>query len=39
VTQARENIKEKDITCVQDVLDADRAAREYVGKQIEKGDN
>ena len=39
VTQALENIKEKDITCVQDVLDADRAAREYVGKQIEKGDN
>ena len=35
VTQALENIKEKEITCVQDVLDADKAAREYVRAQIE----
>lgn len=38
VTKALENIKEKEITCVQDVLDADKAAREYVSRQIE-GDN
>lgn len=35
VTQALENIKEKEITCVQDVLDADKAARDYVRAQIE----
>lgn len=39
VTKALENIKETDITCVQDVLDADKAAREYVREQIEKGVN
>ena len=37
VTMALENIKETEITCVQDVLDADRKAREYVREQIEKG--
>ena len=39
VTKALENIKETDITCVQDVLDVDKAAREYVREQIEKGVN
>jgi hypothetical protein len=34
---ALENIKETEITCVQDVLDADRKARDYVREQIEKG--
>lgn len=37
VTMALENIKETEITCVQDVLDADRKARDYVREQIEKG--
>ena len=37
VTMALENIKETEITCVQDVLDADRNARDYVREQIEKG--
>ena len=37
VTMALENIKETEITCVQDVLDADRKARDYVRKKIEKG--
>ena len=37
VTMALENIKETEINCVQDVLDADRKARDYVREQIEKG--
>ncbi len=37
VTMALENIKETEITSVQDVLDADRKARDYVREQIEKG--
>ena len=39
VTKALENIKEKDITCVEDVLSADEQAREYVRKLIDEGEN
>lgn len=39
VTKALENVKEKDITCVEDVLDADKEAREYVRKLIDERDN
>jgi 1-deoxy-D-xylulose-5-phosphate reductoisomerase len=34
VTEALENIDGKDITCVDDVLEADNTAREYVRKLI-----
>ena len=39
VKKAFENVKEKDITCVEDVLAADEQAREYVRKLIDEGDN
>lgn len=37
VTKALENIEKKEISCVEDVLEADRAAREFVREQIRKG--
>ena len=36
VTKAFDNIKEKEITCVDDVLEADKAARDYVRKLIDE---
>ena len=38
VMRALEDIKETDITCVEDVLKADSMAREYVDKLIREGD-
>ncbi len=36
VTSALENIERKEITCLEDVLEADRVARDFVIEQIEK---
>ena len=36
VTSALENIEKKEITCLEDVLSADKEARKFVSEQIEK---